>query len=268
MIAPGVKMFIPLVFPLLLAAGMPGETINSSRALDWPVAVRVSAVSSDPGAPDTLRLGMARSSPANPLVIPVFFFSDEQLGGIQVVLKYDKSQLVCDSVSFVNTTLTEGGTLVTIDSAAGTINAGVIYVVEKTIPPQTGRFGDIYLSMITPPHADTFWLDTTTIPIDTVTVVKTVFSQSNPAVSIFPEFVPAPGVFVGYEPGDADGNGRLNIGDVTFLIQRIFAGGPAPPILNAADPNADCRINIGDVTFLVQWIFVGGSEPQLGCVEP
>ncbi|MCH7879843.1 MAG: hypothetical protein IH914_11085 [candidate division Zixibacteria bacterium] len=29
--------------------------------------------------------------------------------------------------------------------------------------------------------------------------------------------------------GDANGDGAVNIADVTFLIARIFAGGPPPP---------------------------------------
>lgn len=63
-------------------------------------------------------------------------------------------------------------------------------------------------------------------------------------------------------PGDADGNGRVNIGDVTFLLQAIFASGPAPTCVQQADVDHSNRINIGDVTFLFAMMFSKGPLPE------
>ena len=64
--------------------------------------------------------------------------------------------------------------------------------------------------------------------------------------------------------GDADNNGRVNIGDVTFLIARIFAGGAAPLCCAEGDANADGKVNIADVTYLIARIFAGGPAPVCG----
>ena len=65
-------------------------------------------------------------------------------------------------------------------------------------------------------------------------------------------------------PGDANNSGTVNIGDVTFLIARIFAGGAAPPCQDEADENGDGTVNIADVTYLIARIFAAGPAPICG----
>ncbi len=64
--------------------------------------------------------------------------------------------------------------------------------------------------------------------------------------------------------GDANNDGNVNISDVTFLIARIFASGPAPECNDQADGNGDTSVNIADVTFLIARIFAGGPAPVCG----
>lgn len=61
--------------------------------------------------------------------------------------------------------------------------------------------------------------------------------------------------------GDADGSGQLNISDIVFLINFIFAQGPAPDPLVSGDMNCDGRINIGDAVRLVNYMFLSGLAP-------
>ncbi len=65
-------------------------------------------------------------------------------------------------------------------------------------------------------------------------------------------------------PGDANSDTSVNISDVTFLIARIFAGGPAPNCNDQADSNGDGSVNIADVTYLIARIFAGGEAPVCG----
>ncbi len=65
-----------------------------------------------------------------------------------------------------------------------------------------------------------------------------------------------------YLCGDADASGSVNIGDVTYLITRIFGGGPAPIPNGAGDSDGSGSVNIGDVTYLIARIFAGGPAPQ------
>lgn len=64
--------------------------------------------------------------------------------------------------------------------------------------------------------------------------------------------------------GDADNSSAITIGDVTFLIARIFGGGPAPVCQDEGDADGSNTITIGDVTYLIARIFSGGPAPVCG----
>jgi hypothetical protein len=65
--------------------------------------------------------------------------------------------------------------------------------------------------------------------------------------------------------GDADGSSVVNIGDVVYLIQYIFAGGSAPDPVSHGDADCDGLINISDVIYLVAFIFEAGPPPCDSC---
>ena len=220
----------------------------------------------DPGIPDTLRIDYFAAGLGRQIIVPIRFFNDENLGALQVIVSYDTASLVIDSVSFLNTTV-PGAQFVVLDSIAGKVNAGIFLSGVGVIPAQTGLFAELYLSQKGIPGPMAVIIDTTSIVLDEITTIRTVFSASNPAVSIFPMFAGGVGEILNYVPGDADNNGKVNIADITFLIARIFNFGPPPPIPAAADPDGSCRINIGDITFLISRIFNFGTEPKIGCAE-
>jgi hypothetical protein len=62
--------------------------------------------------------------------------------------------------------------------------------------------------------------------------------------------------------GDANGDETVNVTDAVYLIQYVFAGGPAPDPLEAGDANCDGTVNVSDAVFLIQYIFAGGPEPD------
>jgi aminopeptidase N len=74
----------------------------------------------------------------------------------------------------------------------------------------------------------------------------------------------APGEFM---PGDADGNGIVNISDAVFLISYIFGGGPAPDPLESGDVDCNSIVNIADAVYLIAYIFGGGPPPLADCVK-
>lgn len=65
--------------------------------------------------------------------------------------------------------------------------------------------------------------------------------------------------------GDANNSQRVNIADLTYLVQYLFRGGPPPPIMEAADVNGDSRINVADLNHFVSYLFASG--PELICPE-
>jgi Dockerin type I domain len=70
------------------------------------------------------------------------------------------------------------------------------------------------------------------------------------------------GILEGLLCGDANGNGSVNIQDLTFLINYLYKGGPAPDPSQAGDPNGSGIINIQDITFLINFLYKSGSMPM------
>ena len=60
--------------------------------------------------------------------------------------------------------------------------------------------------------------------------------------------------------GDADQSNNIDVGDVVFVVNYIFAGGPAPS-LYSGDADASGAIDISDPVYLVAYIFAGGPPP-------
>ncbi len=65
-------------------------------------------------------------------------------------------------------------------------------------------------------------------------------------------------------PGDANGDGNVLGGDVTFLVRYFKGLGPAPNPILAGDANGDCQVLGGDVTYLVRYFKGLGSMPSRG----
>ncbi len=70
-----------------------------------------------------------------------------------------------------------------------------------------------------------------------------------------------------YLPGDANSDGIVDIDDVVFIIEYIFAGGPEPDPYEAGDVNCSDDIDIDDAVYLIAYIFDGGPPPCSG-VDP
>jgi hypothetical protein len=61
--------------------------------------------------------------------------------------------------------------------------------------------------------------------------------------------------------GDANADGVVNIADVIYLVNYLFAGGLEPCPMEAGDANCDGVVNVADVIYLVSYLFAGGQPP-------
>jgi hypothetical protein len=68
--------------------------------------------------------------------------------------------------------------------------------------------------------------------------------------------------------GDVTEDCFVDIDDIVFLINYVFAGGPTPiPVqLGDVDCSIDIPIDIDDIVYLINYIFAGGPQPVL-CPE-
>jgi len=65
--------------------------------------------------------------------------------------------------------------------------------------------------------------------------------------------------------GDANGDYKIDILDIIFLINYKYKYGPAPNPVFAGDINGDCDINIIDIVYLINYKYKGGPAPEVGC---
>lgn len=62
--------------------------------------------------------------------------------------------------------------------------------------------------------------------------------------------------------GDANGNGNINLLDITFLISFLYKSGPAPDPYQSADVNNSGSINILDITYILSYLYKNGPAPD------
>ncbi|MBQ4138161.1 MAG: dockerin type I repeat-containing protein, partial [Muribaculaceae bacterium] len=57
-----------------------------------------------------------------------------------------------------------------------------------------------------------------------------------------------------YEPGDANEDGKVDVNDVTTVINHILGKNPSPFNFNNANVNGDETVNVLDVTLIINII--------------
>jgi hypothetical protein len=66
--------------------------------------------------------------------------------------------------------------------------------------------------------------------------------------------------------GDANNDWKVNLMDVSFIINYLYRHGPAPFDLNYCDVNGNCNINLLDVAYIINYLYRSGPAPVEGCV--
>jgi hypothetical protein len=75
------------------------------------------------------------------------------------------------------------------------------------------------------------------------------------------EFIKNPAdVIYHFAYGDANGDFKVTVSDVVYLVNYLFKGGPEPWLL-MSDVNADDKVTVSDVVYLVNYLFKGGPAP-------
>jgi hypothetical protein len=68
-------------------------------------------------------------------------------------------------------------------------------------------------------------------------------------------------IFGGDIPGDANGDGRINIGDPVYIVNYVFRNGAEPASIISGDVNCDSGCDVGDAVYLIKYVFKSGPEP-------
>jgi|GEM_PF-1397165 len=70
--------------------------------------------------------------------------------------------------------------------------------------------------------------------------------------------------------GDVNGNGEIDISDITALISYLYLHGDPPPVMRTANLNGslDGEIDISDITYIIAALYIDHREPVCPYVPP
>ncbi len=150
---------------------------------------------------------------------------------------------------------------------SGILPATVIYgAIQDLLPPQNAGPSLFYGRHVLA-HIIIIVKDTTTIHIDTTSTetlsLKWVRENAYGYQPLWkqPTSCPVTPVTCFYKSGDANGDGKVDLGDLIFIINRVYKGGPAPFFKCQVDLNADGIVTLLDIVVAVNYLFKGGPSP-------
>ena len=74
------------------------------------------------------------------------------------------------------------------------------------------------------------------------------------------------GLGVSLNCGDCNNDGVVDVGDIVYLVNYLYKGGPEPiPMLCVGNANGDTVVDIGDVVYIINYLFKGGPAPVDDC---
>ena len=65
----------------------------------------------------------------------------------------------------------------------------------------------------------------------------------------------------GFRRGNTNSDSGVDLADALYVVNYLFAGGPEPTCLDAADMNDDGSLDISDTMYLLNYLFVSGPPP-------
>lgn len=222
----------------------------------------------DPLEPDSIIVGIAYAGPLGKTTIPINFFNDEELGGLEVVITWDNPILSVDSFSFVGSRISN----LTFHDFTLTEDTLIIFgfpANEPFISPGNGLLGNIYFSY-------TYNQNLGTVVIDSATtqegfIIHSNFFSDAFAQQFIPDFTKGAMIFADVtccigDRGNVNGSEleMLNISDLTYIIDYFFQSGPPPPCRYEANVNGDPleEVTIIDLTYIVDFLFQNGPAPK------
>ena len=225
----------------------------------------------DPNVRDTISISSITTFSASNGFVPVYFYNDQPLSGIEVTLTYSSTDVMIDSFSFVGGRL-ENNSFKDADQI--TNNSLTIYsygMADGLIPTGNGLLGYLYLSFIPGISPQAVTIDTMSITISE-REYSTAFSDENanafsPYVQSGTLTIQSGGCCLGDRGNiNSSPDDNVDISDLVYFVDFMFTGGPDPVCWDEANVNGsvDDAIDISDLVYFVDFMFTGGP-PLASC---
>ncbi len=223
---------------------------------------------SDPNIRDTVSIQSLTTFSTSAGFVPVNFYNDQPLAGIELTISYSSLDIMIDSFSYIGGRL-EGYSLKGADQiSANTLTIYTYALAEGLVPNGSGLLGNLYFSFIPNISPQDVTIDTMTITISD-REFSSAFSDAN-ANAFSPVIVPgvlsiASGSCCLGDRGNINGSpdDALDISDLVFLVEFMFQEGASPPCMAEANINGsvDEQVDISDLVYMVNFMFADGPPP-------
>ncbi len=238
------------------------------------VAGSAQVCDTDPGNRDTVRIVpvvVPVVTPGQVFDVPVYLYADEAITAFALGLKWTSPGNIRFHSAVINpawqaSPYTFVMQIARSDTSIGLVGFGA-YTFDSANPIPASNQAKLLFTV-------RFQTKNGAVP-DLITIDSSFFPPAGPFLLIPASVGTGNGICPEYDhsivdirlggvPGDADGNGMVNIADVVYLINYIFSGGPPPTPLLAGDADCSGALNIADAVYLVNYIFAGGPPPCEG----
>lgn len=245
-------------------------TIMISLLLLAAFAARSEPMGIDPNIPDTIYVDSIVSTSSSNGFVPIYFFNDEELAGIEVTLNYQSPDLFIDSFSFVGGRLEAFSLKGTQQFPNAAITLYSYSLSEALLQPGTGLMGYLFFSYTTNIQPQIVPIDTITISDDGEKEFSSTFSDAS-ANMFKPEFVMG---YLDIQPTncclgdrgnvDSSPDDVTDIDDMVYLVNFAFKGGPRPSCDEESniDGSLDGIIDVDDLVYMVNFVFKDGPPPS------
>ncbi len=221
----------------------------------------------DPNVPDTIYVDSVVSTSMTRGYLPVYFYNDEELAGLEITLTYDAPDVLVDSFSFVDGRVNEFSMKGVYHYSGNTFTIYCFSLSDAMIAVGDGLLGEVHFSFAPGLDAQVVRIDTTTVTIGD-REFSTSFSDWSSS-QFQPSFVS------GYldiqlgscclgDRGNVNGSEDdiVDVSDLVYMVKWMFHEGPGPYCLEECNVDASNElVDVADLVYMVKWMFHEGPPP-------
>jgi subtilisin family serine protease len=209
---------------------------------------------------DTIRIDSVRANPGGKVVVPVYLDNKFQAKSIMFpfrvtgnyTITFDSFSIAGTRTSYFQDTQTVGwddyGMRYIYSMRPNTVASGNTQFLQ----PGAGLMLNLHFTIPSGIINELFTIDTLTY-----------LSKSLKLESLYGDYIPefkAGKIFVGCRRGDANQDGKVNLLDVSYIINALYRGGPHPDSY-CGDASGNGAINLLDVSYIISYLYRGGPPP-------
>jgi len=165
------------------------KSIKASFILFMVTVFAGAMVLADPGTPDTVRVDSVTGMAGEAVALPVYFYNDETISAMDLILDFDNNNLQIDSCSLEGSRITGYTNIDTAFSDSANLLSLFLYTFPEFIGPGNGLLCNLYFTLSPSAGNQTFTITNGNWPFGQSEIRTTRFADSAALNFIYPVFV-------------------------------------------------------------------------------